>query len=80
MKEKNDARFTKEINDELQDGGSLQGLRDLVAANEDLQLCYRGNSGDEIVVYYNNHMMFKVKKNSEKNKKDNFFITLGWKF
>ena len=61
MKEKNDARFTKEINDELQDGGSLQGLRDLVADKDNLiELCYRGNSGDKIVIYYKNHSMFDI--------------------
>ena len=63
MKEKNDARFTKEINDELQDGGSLQGLRDLVADKDNLiELCYRGNSGNKICIYYNNHKMFDIEQ------------------
>lgn len=54
-----DGRFIS-FNDELRPGGSLYGLRDLVAANDDLELCYRGNSGDKIVIYYKNHSMFDI--------------------
>ena len=75
--EKEDRRFIS-YNQDLGPGGLLQGLRDLVAANEDLQLCYRGNSGDEIVVYYNNHIMFKVKKYSKKYKNKQFLLTISF--
>ena len=76
-KDKKDGRFIS-FNADLEPGGLLQGLRDLVAENKDLQLCYRGNSGDEIVVYYNNHMMFKVKKYSEKYKNKQFLLTISF--
>ena len=66
------------FNADLEPGGLLQGLRDLVAENKDLQLCYRGNSGDVIVVYYNNHIMFKVKKYTQKYKNKQFLLTISF--
>lgn len=76
-KKKEDRRFIS-YNHDLEPGGLLQGLRDLLDANEDLQLCYRGNSGDEIVVYYNNHIMFKVKKYKNKYKNKQFLLTISF--
>ena len=77
-KEKKEDRRFISYNHELEPGGLLQGLRDFVAKNKDLQLCYRGNSGDEIVVYFNNHIMFKVKKYKNKYKNKQFLLTISF--
>ena len=77
-KKKDKGRFIT-FNDDLKPGGGLlYGLRDLVAENKDLQLCYRGNSGDVIIVYYNNHIMFKVKKYTRKDKNKQFLLTISF--
>ncbi|MHC1717724.1 MAG: hypothetical protein AB9883_03630 [Acidaminococcaceae bacterium] len=58
------------FNADLDPEGPLHELRNLVAAQDDLELCYRGNNrrngGEKITIYYKNHVMFAIEKQVKK--------------
>lgn len=63
--EKNDSRRIDFV-DEFLPGGKLYGFRKIIdkakADNFPLELCFRGNSGNMAVIYYNNHRFFILQK------------------
>ena len=52
----------------LMDGGCLHAFVELVKEKEDLVLCFRGNSGQQCTVYYNNNEFFKIRISSNEPK------------
>jgi hypothetical protein len=60
MEEKKDSRRISYV-EEFMPGGSLHEFTRLVKENSLLELCFRGNSGDVAIVYYNNHILFTIK-------------------
>lgn len=45
----------------IAEGGPMHDLVKLVKGEPELEMCFRGNSGDGfIIVYYNNHVVFRV--------------------
>lgn len=41
--------------------GKLHAFVELVKNHPELELCFRGNSDERIIIYYNNHKIFEVK-------------------
>lgn len=44
----------------LKEGGCLHSFVELVKDKEELELCFRGNTGKQCSIYYNNHEFFKI--------------------
>lgn len=62
MEEKEDCRaISAEFLEDLK--GALKIIPHTVRENSDLELCFRGNSGDCIVIYRNNHQLVKITRN-----------------
>ena len=57
-----------EMMDALKAGGSLHPFVELVNDHDDLELCFRGNSGRQCTIYYNNHEFFKISLVGRANK------------
>lgn len=57
-------------------GGNLYGFKKLVEENAELELLFRGNSGENgntTIIYYNNHIVFKIEKHRYE-----FLVTLSF--
>lgn len=74
--EKNDSRSIDFV-DEFLSGGKLYGFRKIIekakTQGNHLELCFRGNSGNVVIIYYNNHILFKIYKT-----KDDFILELSF--
>ena len=52
--------FTETLFNVIAEGGPMHDLVKLVKGEPELEMCFRGNSGDGfIIVYYNNHVVFR---------------------
>lgn len=50
-------------NEDFKENKPLNSFKKLIdEKSEILELCYRGNSGDVCIIYYNNHKLFEIKK------------------
>jgi hypothetical protein len=78
-KEKTTIRDSRAITDNfLKDlKEDLKFIPDTIRQDSELELCFRGNSGDCIVIYQHNHQLIKITRYERKTNGKDYKITLS---